>query len=331
MAFVASPCLFKDQEEKAMLKELCEKKESRKVIIFFLSAYVMPWILFPWIKSEEVSGVWAQWVMTLPAAGIIWGKWYVEGTRKDFFQKVFIVGSLCYAVYAVFCVAGVVPRQYIETGADIVIIPFSVLLFFYCILFSNEKLYPFKNRKKMIIIVLSAMGYSILMGVIGDSAFHIGKQLLFEMGSVFNVLVLSGLCFMGEEYAWRGHLQKKLQGYLGKRKGVILLGILWEIWHIPLWFGYFHFEQMSGGLVVVIILRFVNVIGLAIFLGWVYMKTENVWLCALLHGMNNQNNMLGTTVEILPGIPIGAIIQPIILWTFLFSKVYKKEISAKEE
>ncbi|MCS4523181.1 CPBP family intramembrane metalloprotease [Clostridium botulinum] len=38
----------------------------------------------------------------------------------------------------------------------------------------------------------------------------------------------------GEEYGWRYFLQTAFQERLGKRKGIIFLGIIWGIWHLPL-------------------------------------------------------------------------------------------------
>ena len=45
----------------------------------------------------------------------------------------------------------------------------------------------------------------------------------------FHVLV-----YFGEEYGWRFFLQPRLQKKFGKIKGVILLGVIWGIWHLPL-------------------------------------------------------------------------------------------------
>lgn len=42
------------------------------------------------------------------------------------------------------------------------------------------------------------------------------------------------LVFFGEEYGWRYFLWPKLQNRFGKRKGVLLLRILWGLWHLPL-------------------------------------------------------------------------------------------------
>lgn len=39
---------------------------------------------------------------------------------------------------------------------------------------------------------------------------------------------------MGEEIAWRGYLQDKLQNALGYLKGIFVLGIVWGLWHLPI-------------------------------------------------------------------------------------------------
>lgn len=39
-----------------------------------------------------------------------------------------------------------------------------------------------------------------------------------------------------EEFGWRGFAQKPLQKQFGILLGSILLGIVWGVWHLPLWF-----------------------------------------------------------------------------------------------
>ena len=47
-------------------------------------------------------------------------------------------------------------------------------------------------------------------------------------------------------------------------------------------------EPGQGKLIVLLVLmRMPYVIALAVFLGWAYMKTNNIWLCVLIHGVNN--------------------------------------------
>ncbi|WP_236887285.1 CPBP family intramembrane glutamic endopeptidase [Clostridium botulinum] len=40
--------------------------------------------------------------------------------------------------------------------------------------------------------------------------------------------------FLGEEYSWRYFLEHAFQERLGKIKGIIAVGLIWGIWHLPL-------------------------------------------------------------------------------------------------
>lgn len=91
----------------------------------------------------------------------------------------------------------------------------------------------------------------------------------------------SAIGYFGEEYAWRGYLQEKMQHRFGKRIGVVLLGVLWELWHMPLWFTAYHLEMWE------IPFRFAVAISMSVFLGYIFMKTKNVWVCSLVHCIYN--------------------------------------------
>ncbi len=39
---------------------------------------------------------------------------------------------------------------------------------------------------------------------------------------------------LGEEIGWRGYLQEKLINAFGEIKGIIILGLVWGFWHLPL-------------------------------------------------------------------------------------------------
>jgi membrane protease YdiL (CAAX protease family) len=88
----------------------------------------------------------------------------------------------------------------------------------------------------------------------------------------------------GEEYGWRGFLQSELVK-MGKARGILLLGIIWGVWHAPIiamghnYPGY----PLLGPVVMTL-----YTIGLGFFLGYAVLKSGSVWLAAFLHGLNNQ-------------------------------------------
>ncbi|HZW03471.1 MAG TPA: type II CAAX endopeptidase family protein [Anaerolineaceae bacterium] len=96
--------------------------------------------------------------------------------------------------------------------------------------------------------------------------------------------ILGLLMGFGEEYGWRSYLQGELFK-LGRIRGVLLLGVIWGIWHWPvIWMGH----NYPGYPVLGSLLMTLYTIFLAIFLGWVMLKTGSIWLIAFLHAINNQ-------------------------------------------
>ena len=88
----------------------------------------------------------------------------------------------------------------------------------------------------------------------------------------------------GEEYGWRGFLQRELTK-LGRIRGVFLLGVIWGIWHWPvIWMGYnYPGEPVLGSLLMV-----GYCIILAYFLAYAVFKSKGIWTAAYLHALNNQ-------------------------------------------
>ena len=90
--------------------------------------------------------------------------------------------------------------------------------------------------------------------------------------------------FFGEEYGWRFFLQPRLQKKFGKIKGVILLGVIWGIWHLPLVLFYYStpenfFYALTTQIIVCIFL--------SIVFAYFYEKSGSIWCVVLLHFMNN--------------------------------------------
>lgn len=92
------------------------------------------------------------------------------------------------------------------------------------------------------------------------------------------------IAFFGEEYGWRYYLQPVLQKRFGLRAGVIVLGVVWELWHIP--DDLFYYTQTSG-------IQMIFCTADHLYYAWnffccyAYMKTQNIWVPVCLHYLNN--------------------------------------------
>ncbi len=88
----------------------------------------------------------------------------------------------------------------------------------------------------------------------------------------------------GEEYGWRGFLQSQL-ARLGRVRGVLLLGVIWGIWHWPvIWMGYnYPGQPLLGSLLMV-----AYCVVLSFFLAYAVFKSKGVWTAAYLHALSNQ-------------------------------------------
>ena len=95
----------------------------------------------------------------------------------------------------------------------------------------------------------------------------------------FHVLV-----YFGEEYGWRFFLQPRLQKKFGKIKGVILLGVIWGIWHLPLILFYCSTPE---NFFYAVTHQITGCIFLSIVFAYFYEKSGSLWCVVLLHFMTN--------------------------------------------
>lgn len=104
----------------------------------------------------------------------------------------------------------------------------------------------------------------------------------------------------GEEYGWRGFLQEQLVR-IGKRRGILLLGLIWSVWHYPvIWMGH----NYPGYPVLGTLMMTVFTTSLAFILGYAMLKTGSIWLVAFLHGINNQTVAFFQAMVYAPSNPI---------------------------
>jgi membrane protease YdiL (CAAX protease family) len=157
---------------------------------------------------------------------------------------------------------------------------------------------------------------------------------------VFAPLV-NGWATLGEEFGWRAYLLPKLMP-LGGRKAMVLLGLIWGVWHWPVIFmGYEYGSSYPGApwLGPLVFLWFTFTLGT--FLAWLTLKSGSVWPAVIGHASINgiatiglyvsrgqPNPILGpAAVGVLASLPFAALA----LWLLWRSDVLSPRESAPEQ
>lgn len=90
---------------------------------------------------------------------------------------------------------------------------------------------------------------------------------------------------LGEEVGWRGYALTELKKRFSTVASSLILGVIWGLWHLPLWFvsGY------SGvDLLLYIVFFMVSIVSLSLIIGVVYQgEGNNLIYAVLLHQMFN--------------------------------------------
>ena len=147
--------------------------------------------------------------------------------------------------------------------------------------------------------------------------------------------VLTVIAFFGEEYGWRSYLQPIMQKKFGLKLGVILLGIVWGLWHIPVDTMFYTEDSVPQ----MIIGQIITCVFIGIFFGFVYLKTNNIWICVCMHFLNNNLIPIFTgtfTADVMQNqhVPWFYIIEIFVLdllvfGLFIFAKEYRKKKEVK--
>lgn len=92
----------------------------------------------------------------------------------------------------------------------------------------------------------------------------------------------------GEEIGWRGYALPRLAARLGFARASLLLGVIWAVWHLPLFFipGVDNYRQSFT-------LSLIAVTALSVAMAWLYMHTSgSLLLVMLMHSSVNQTSFV---------------------------------------
>ena len=105
------------------------------------------------------------------------------------------------------------------------------------------------------------------------------------VNAIVGLVVVTILAFF-EEIGWRAWLLPRLEGRMGARWAVVVTAIIWGFWHVPFQLsGIQHIDGVSP--VRLALLAPFGIMTTGLIIGWLWLRTKNVWLVAIAHGALN--------------------------------------------
>ncbi len=349
-----------EYEEWGLNEPKTGNQEKKQLIIFAVIAFGITYLLgiLMWYGYSQMSDLSAfpNAQMLYPAAGVMMAYLCTRGRDKEMPKSFFCFFIVVTVVLIGIAIASVIaPDQIIVIAGN----PLSLWMIIpqYVLIVGSIVAWIFylaagKERRRS--YGLSWRHWKTSVGCI---ALFIGLYLLRtllsyamsgEIGSFMEILkspmtwmsfgvlpinfFLVFIAFFGEEYGWRYYLQPILQKHFGCRKGVIILGIIWGLWHLPIDFFYYTGPEMGPQAVVS---QQITCITIGIFFAYAYMKTQNIWVPVILHYLNNNlvpiivGNYAADVLEnqqITWGqLPAALLINGLFFGIFILSKEFKKK------
>jgi membrane protease YdiL (CAAX protease family) len=141
-------------------------------------------------------------------------------------------------------------------------------------------------------ILLMLAGLALEVVALGGQPPSLGA--LFGMLPILVILTVYGVIFVtiGEEVGWRGYALPALQARYGALVSSVILGTLWALWHLPVFFNPdTHYSNLP------FVLQLAFQIPVAILFTWVFNSTGgSVLMAILLHAVLNASTRLWNTL-----------------------------------
>ena len=105
------------------------------------------------------------------------------------------------------------------------------------------------------------------------------------VNALVGLALVSFLAFF-EEIGWRAWLLPRLVDHMGARRAVVVTAVIWALWHVPFELsGVQHIDGISPTTLALALPLGTIIAGLVI--GWLWLRTESIWLVTLAHGAFN--------------------------------------------
>jgi membrane protease YdiL (CAAX protease family) len=127
-------------------------------------------------------------------------------------------------------------------------------------------------------------------------------QLRSLLGNPIMIPLAAFISFMSgpwsEEFGWRGYALDRIMTPLGLFAGTILLGLIWGVWHLPLFFMPATWHGQIGFGLTGFWTFMLRSVGMALLMTWVYLSTDRSILSAMfMHFTSNFTGQLLASVS----------------------------------
>jgi membrane protease YdiL (CAAX protease family) len=107
--------------------------------------------------------------------------------------------------------------------------------------------------------------------------------------------LINGIATFGEEFGWRAYLQPKLlDGGMGPRRAMVVMGLIWGVWHWPvILMGHNYGLDYPGAPFLGPLMMVWLMLVVGALLGWLTFKAGSVWPAVIGHAALNGMANLG--------------------------------------
>lgn len=281
---------------------MSEAKENRGLVAFAVVAFGLPLVsMLPlWLchRAGSPTDVFAGAQMYYPAAGTALALLLTKKDDPNLPRGLFIGYAVCAMLAIVPCVGQLAAPQAADWDliSNFVYIITSLAVWVLLAVSGKGRRAAYGLQWKNGLKSLGLIALFVLLTTVKTAAAAAVAGQAGEMIAYFKTAVpwiilaslapsffLSFLPFWGEEYGWRYYLQPILQRRFGRRGGVLVLGLLWGLWHMPLNLFFYSPDTALQS----VACQLIGCTALAIYFAYAIMKTGNIWTAVVLHYLNN--------------------------------------------
>lgn len=294
--------------------------------VFLLISYVIPWclVLIKKLEYGTYGEALALYMMILPTIGVLTADAVTKELKDHIVFRIYVCVFALTSFAIILVIFNIISVESFEIMFEVISFISSITVLGY-LWMNNESSLSF-NVLQFIILLIGTTFICIVPTSFLEKKGWVETGLLFFQCCLYYPLVLllfNGITLFGEEYCWRGRLLMKLSARFGRRAGTILIGIIWELWHVPLWFALYSVQFQNISIAFFAFSRFTTTISIGIFLAYVYFRTKSVWFCSIIHGLYDVIAQTYIFENLKYTINSGLLVSSLVFVFFIFSKHFK--------